>query len=297
MRRAACLGTLIALSFLAVSGLSAQAGGRRLYIKAVDAATAEPVPDLGPADIQIKEDGVVQAVMKVALSNHPMRIALLVDTTDTSHYEIADLRAALNGFIDAVPLPHELALVSTGQQVRVRVQPTADRKKLKDAVNNFFYDGHGGGTLQFDALLEVDDRFLKKAVDFSPVIVIVTGDGREASQHYDEKAFNQLSNSFALRGVSVHAVAFSRGAIQWPAALAQHLAEVTRGHSELVPVSSTLPERLRGLAKEIVDNDRDLATWYEVDYVSASKSPQPAIEVGMSRQGIRMQPFAVRHLP
>jgi hypothetical protein len=177
------------------------------------------------------------------------------------------------------------------------VQPTADRKKLKDAAKSLFFDGHGGGTLLFDALTEVDDRFMKKAGDRSPVIVIVTGDGREASQRYDERAFNQLTNSLALRGVPVHGLAFSRGAIQWPAAMAQHLAEVTRAHVELVPVSSTLPERLKALAVQVVADDRDMATWYEIDYVSASKSAQPAIEIGMIRQGVKMQPFAARHLP
>jgi len=233
----------------------------------------------------------------VAPSNHPMRIALLVDTTDTSHYEIADLRAALDGFIDAVPAPHEMLIVSTGQQVLVRVPPTADHKKLKDAAKNLFYDGHGGGTLLFDALVDVDDRFIKKAVGLTPVIVIVTGDGREASQRYDERAFSQLANSIALRGIQVHAAAFSRGAIQVPASMSQYLASMTKGHADLAAVSNTLPERLKALAGQIVETDRKMATWYEVDYLSTSKSEQPTTEVAMVRQGIRTQVSAVRHMP
>lgn len=296
LKSAAYVGILI-VALLAFSTLSAQSKSRRVYVSAVDAATSMPVSDLAVADLMVKEDGVDQTVTKVALSNHPMRIALLVDTTDISGYVIADLRAALDSFIEAVPAPHEILLVSTGQQVRVRVQPTADHKKLKDATKNLFYDGHGGGTLLFDALNEVDRRFLKNAVDLSPVIVIVTGDGREASQRYDEKAFTQLANSIALRGIQAHAAVFSRGAIQAPASMAQYLASVTKGRADLVPVSSTLPQRLKALADAIVENDRKMATWYEIDYLTTSKSDQPATEVGMVRQGIRTQVSAVRRLP
>lgn len=291
------LGTVMALSLLVTSGLSAQSKSRRVYVGAANAATGVPVPDLAVADLIVKEDGVEQKVTKLALSNHPMQIALLVDTTDTSGYVIADLRAALDGFIDAVPAPHEMLLVSTGQQVRVRVQPTADRKKLKDAAKNLFFDGRGGGTLLFDALVEVDRRFLRNAVDLSPVIVIVTGDGREASQRYDEKAFTQLANSIALRGMQAYAEVFSRGAIQAPASMSRYLASVTKGRANLVPVSDTLPARLKGLADEIVENDQKMASWYEVDYLSTSKSDQPATEVSMVRQGIRTQVSAVRRLP
>lgn len=297
LKGAGYLGTLLVVSFLALSTLSAQSKSRRLYVSAVNAATGMPVPDLAVADLMVKEDGAEQKVTKVALSNHPMRIAMLVDTTDTSGYVIADLRAALDGFIDAVSAPHEILLVSTGQQVRVRVQPTADRKKLKDATKNFFFDGHGGGTLLFDALVEADNRFFKKAVDLTPVVVIVTGDGAEASQGYDEKAFTQLGNSIALRGIQVHAAVFSRGAIQAPASMSRYLASVTKGHIELDPVSQTLPERLKALAGQIVENDRKLATWYEVDYSSAAKSDSPATEVVMMRQGLRTQVSAVRRLP
>ncbi len=297
MRRAAYLGTLVALSCLAMASASAQSTSRRIYVSAVDAATGVPVANLGPADLAIKEDGAPATVTKVALSIHPMRIALLVDTTDTSHYEIADLRAALDGFIDAVPTPHEMLIVSTGQQVRVRVQPTADRKRLKDAAKNIFYDGHGGGTLLFDALFEVDNRFLKKAGDMTPVILIVTGDGAEVSQRYDQKAFTSLANGIALRGIQVHAAVFSRGAIQAPGSMSQFLGNLTKGHVELEPVSKTLPERLKALAVQIVESDTKMASWYDVDYQSASKAAQPATEVVTIRQGIRTQISATRRLP
>src|SRR5437762_1803943 len=78
-----------------------------------------------------------------------------------------------------LPPEHEVMLISTGLQLRVRVQPTLDRKKLKDAAAGLFTDG--GGTALMDSVLETDDRFLKKAEERWPVFVILTTDGREVS--------------------------------------------------------------------------------------------------------------------
>ena len=61
--------------------------------------------------------------------------------------------------------------MSTGRQARVRVPPTTDRKKLKDAAGGLFSDG--GATILSDTLLEIDDRFMRKAEDRWPVFVIV----------------------------------------------------------------------------------------------------------------------------
>lgn len=79
--------------------------------------------------------------------------------------------------------------------------------------------------------------------------------------------------------------------------MSQYLASVTKGHADLTPVSNTLPARMKALAEEIVQNDQKMATWYEVDYLSASPSDQPATEVAMVRQGIRTQVYAGRRLP
>jgi hypothetical protein len=281
------IAAAIALWFIVASAPAAQSTTRRVYVKVVGEAGA-PITDLGVADVAIAEGGNPQRVTRVALSNLPMRIAILVDTSAKSQLEIPHMRAALNGFVDGIPAPHELMLVTTGQNVRVVVQPTADRAKVKGSVDSLF--AVNGGTLLFDALSEVDNRFMRKAADRTPSVVIVTGDGTESSQRFDERALAQLGRSLADRGVAVHGVALSRGTLQAPGAITLNLARTTRGRAEVIGASSALQEKLATLATEIVNTDRTMSTWYEVDYASSSKEPQGEVHVTvLSRSGVKTE--------
>ena len=54
---------------------------------------------------------------------------------------LTHFRAALQAFLDAVPAQHEIALISTGGQLRIRVPPTTDRERLHNAVASFASEG------------------------------------------------------------------------------------------------------------------------------------------------------------
>ena len=97
---------------------------------------------------------------KAGPATDPMRIALILDTGDAAAPAINHLRAGLLALLDALPPEDEVLLVTTGRQMRVRVPPTTDRKKLKDTAAGLFSDG--AGTVLMDGLLELDDRFFKK---------------------------------------------------------------------------------------------------------------------------------------
>jgi hypothetical protein len=287
MRRA-FFAVLIVLCF--VPAASAQKT-RRVYLS-VTTPEGAPVTDLTAADVQLREDGVEQKVAKVSLSNHPMRIALLVDTTD-SQYQQMDLRAALGAFIDAIPAQHELMFVSTGQNVRVVVQPTLDRKKMKDSAGSVFLVK--GGTLLFDGINEIDNRFMKKATDQTPIFVVVSGDGTEASQGFDAKLFEKFAQSLADRHVVVHSIILSRGAVQNPGAIALNLSRITRGRGDVISSSLLLGDKLTALAKDLAEDEAKMSTWYEIDFTTASKNPQPTIDISLTRN-LKTTFFAERRL-
>ena len=94
-----------------------------------------------------------------------------------------------------------MLMVTTGRQVRVRVPPTIDRRKLKDFAGGLF--GDGGATPLRDALLEIDDRFLRKADDRWPVLVLIAGDGAESSATANEQKFSRWLTDLPARGMSV----------------------------------------------------------------------------------------------
>lgn len=132
----------------------------------------------------------------------PMRVALLVDTSEAAAPAISQLRTGVVAFIDALPPEHEIVLVSTGRRVQVRVQPTTDHKKLATAANGLLADG--GPTPLADALLEVEDRFMKKADH--PVFVIVTGDGPDSSIRTDDRTFNGFLQDIRTKQIPAHAI-------------------------------------------------------------------------------------------
>src|SRR5215475_9511848 len=106
-----------------------KAAPRHVYVNVVDRA-GTPVTDLQPADFEIVENGMKREILRAALATSPMRIVVLADTGDAAAPALTHLRAALVTLSENIAPEHELALVSTGRQVRVRVAPTTDRKKF-----------------------------------------------------------------------------------------------------------------------------------------------------------------------
>jgi hypothetical protein len=71
----------------------------------------------------------------------PMRVVLLVDSSSAVSPLLNNFRAGLTAFLDTFSGDHELALITTGAQIGVRVPPTSDRAKLRAAVASFAAQG------------------------------------------------------------------------------------------------------------------------------------------------------------
>ena len=284
--RAAAVTALAALAPLQAQSRNAKLVTHQVFIAVTDQLGA-PVLDLGPGDFDVNEAGAKRTVVRAALSKDPMRIAMLVDTGDDMSASLTNLRAGLLGFLDVLPPEHEVLLASTGRQFRVRVQPTTDRKKLKDAANGLF--GDGGGTVLMDGLLEADSRFLRKAENRWPVFVIVTSDGTEISAGAHEKEFNQWVVALAQRGVSVHAFVFKTGRGSGiPEMIAQNATRNTGGRYDMMNTTTSLPEKMKALAAQLAADAQKMSTWYTVEFQTESAELKP-IDVAVPRNGVKLQ--------
>jgi hypothetical protein len=183
-----------------------------------------------------------------AQSGGPMRVALLVDTSDGTKAALIQLRAALLGFLDTLPPGHELLLVSTGRHTQVRVRPTTDYEQLRKSVKALLSDG--GPTPLMDSLVEVDERFMRKAEPRFPVFVIVTGDGSESSVRSDEEGFNKWIRALAARPIVADAVVIKSGN-GFPETIARVVAQATSGHLDIVSSTGGLKEKLTALAEQL----------------------------------------------
>ena len=214
-----------------------------------------------------------------------MRIAVLADTSDGATNALNHLRAALASFADAVAPQHELMLVSTGRQMRVRVQPTTDRKKFKDAATGLFSDS--GATPLRDSLLEIDDRFMRKAEDRFPVFVIVTSDGTEGSTPASEQKFNDWAKMLPVRGISAHAIVIKYRGGGTPEVYANHVAVTAGGVYEYMNTSNALAEKMKLVSDRIAQDFETVSQKYQVTF--ESEAAMGSVLVGIARDGVKVE--------
>ena len=286
VRRAACGFLLVGAVAALPLGAAGKLQTRHVFVHVIDQQGA-PVSDLAASDFQLTEGGVARVVTHAGPAKDPMRIALFLDTSDAAAGALTHMRAGAVAFLDALPPEDEVLIVTTGRQVRVRVQPTTDRKKLKDAAAGLFTDG--AGTVLMDGLMEIDDRFFKKAEDRWPVFVIFTSDGTESSAGAREKEFNKWQLTIAARGITAHALLLkaSKGG-GMPEVVANNLALNTGGRYDVMNTTNALPDKMKALAEQLGLDHRRMAAWYQLDFQTDSTEFKP-IDVGVARSGVRLE--------
>jgi hypothetical protein len=281
-RAAAVIACVVAVPLL----LSAQNVPKRIFVSALD-TSGRTVPDLTAADFQITEDGVKRTVTRVTDGSSPLRIVLMVDSSTPTAPMMNNFRTALNAFADMLPAEHEIGFITTGGQIRVRTQPSADREKLKAEIARFASEG--GANAFLETLIESDQRFLKPAPGQWPNFVIVTTDNGDTRREPDIERYNRFMKDFLARGGMAHAVVIAGKQTGPVTDLTQNLVENTGGMYVSIVVDSGLPERLKNIAQRLSDDHHVMAERYEVEFTGDAKLLQPTIVVKAARDDIRLQ--------
>jgi hypothetical protein len=259
---------------------------RHVFVHVVDQQGA-PVADLTAADFTLTEGGAPRVVAAAGPAKDPMRIALVLDTSDAAAPALSHMRAAAMSFLDGLPPEDEILLATTGRQARVRVQPTTDRKKLKDTAAGLFSDG--AGTVLMDGLMEIDDRFFKKSLDVWPVFVIFTSDGTESSAGAHERDFQKWTLAIGGRGITVHAFVFKTAKGSGiPDIVVQNLTQNTGGRYDMMNTTNALPDKFKALAAQLALDHRKMSAWYRIDFETPFTEFKP-IDVGVARSGVRIE--------
>jgi len=180
-----------------------------------------------------------------------MRIVLLVDSSATITPMITDFRAGLAAFLDTLPGDPEIAVISTGSQMRVRVQPTTDRVKLRAAASSFSSDG--GGNSLLDSLLEADQRVLKNVAERRSVFVILTSDSGGSGTVTPARinVYNKWVDDFIARGGRAHAIVVGSVNRGVTTQIAQNLARNTGGFYESIVIGNAIPKLMITMAEYV----------------------------------------------
>jgi hypothetical protein len=135
------LPSVAAIAALALSPAAAPAQSkasgkthvRHIFVSVTD-AKGVAVEGLSADDFKVSETGQPRTITKAGPAKDPMRIALILDTSDAAAPALTHMRSGAAAFLDALPPEDEVILITTGRQMRVRVPPSTDRKKLKETA-------------------------------------------------------------------------------------------------------------------------------------------------------------------
>jgi VWFA-related protein len=267
----------------------AQGLTRTVYVTVTDKA-GSPVTDLTADDFVVKEGGKRRDVVAAAVTNVPLRIAIIVDDNGTGLF-----RYGVAKFIERLQGMAEFALSTINVQQMKLVDFTANGDDLAAAIGRLVARpaaNDGGQLLEgiYDTAKDFQKRFARR-----PVIVALTVGGEEHSTVPAHHVLDELQKS----GAALHVIAVNSSALrgtavaQKPGALLEenmNLSEVlgdgskqTGGSRGEIVASAGIVVGLQQLAEE-------LRSQYAVSF-SRTDSPKSndKLNVSVKRAGLNVR--------
>jgi VWFA-related protein len=286
--------TVAAAATLAVAAVrpastAAQAGGRErtLYVSAVT-DKGEPIDDLRPADVIVREDGVRREVLRLSRATEPMDIALLVDNSAAADDSIIHMRDALRKFVAKMADGNQIAVVALADRPTILVDYTSDQKRLENAVGRLFSMSTSGMTL-LDALVETS-RGLGRRETPRAVIVPVINDGVEFTNRYHRDVIAAMKAANA----PLHAMTIGAFYLTGDEASRERALVLDLGTKETGGQRATLLSPM-GLDTALDKLARELSSQYKVVYGRPeSLLPPEKLEISSSRPGVTLRGAPMR---
>lgn len=178
-----------------------------LNVKALDKA-GQPITNLKPEDFSIYEDGIKQEVSHFKPVNAPVSLILLLDLSGSTQKKRKAMIEAAHRFIDTLPAGDKISAVAFTRTYRPLTDFTADKTKLKSAVNQI--NKIGGGTAFYDAAWKALDQ-LQQLPEARKAIVVLT-DGEDESLISDRETthtFDDLLGRASEEDVTIYPIYFS----------------------------------------------------------------------------------------
>jgi VWFA-related protein len=226
------------------------------------------MPHLAAKDIRVLDNHVpVEHFSDFAREeNLPLRLGIVLDTSDSVKRVLPDEKAAALSFLDRIlrPQSDRAFVMAFGGEVRIWQAFTADRARLTDAVRRLHQPGWG--TSLYDALYAACNEYPPYGDESSLVhrAIVVLSDGD------DNQSFHDLRDVVAIaqRGeVQIYALALrGRKQVSRSDAVLQRLAEQTGGRFYVAPSS-------RDLEGSFGQIEQELRTQYYVSFPPQQVTP------------------------
>ena len=107
------------------------------------------VPNLRREDFEVYENGVKQEIAYFAPVDSPFTVALVIDTSRSTVFDLQDMRHAALAFVEKIRPRDRVLLVSFSDDFNVFEEETSSREALRSGIEGI---AAGGGSRVYDAI-------------------------------------------------------------------------------------------------------------------------------------------------
>jgi len=130
------------------------------------------IPNLRKQEFHVFEGGVEQRIAYFATVNQPFTVALVIDTSGSTHFRMEEIQDAAIAFVNQLKPEDRVLVISFDDQIKVLSEATNDREQLTRAIRR---TRTGGGTRLYDAVELVIKQKLQGIVGRKAVVLFTDG--------------------------------------------------------------------------------------------------------------------------
>ncbi|HEV2834809.1 MAG TPA: VWA domain-containing protein [Pyrinomonadaceae bacterium] len=134
--------------------------------------TGRYVPLLRRENFRIFENGVEQKLAYFATTDSPFTVVLLIDTSGSTQFRLADIQDAAINFVSKLKDNDSVMVMSFDDRIDVKCKATTDRNEIRRAIKR---TGTGGGTRLYDAVEDILKKQLNTITGRKAVVLFTDG--------------------------------------------------------------------------------------------------------------------------
>lgn len=153
------------------------------------------IAGLRQSDFKIFEDGVEQEIAYFATTDKPFTVALVLDTSPSTQYQIDEIHKAAIAFVDQLKPQDSVIVIEFHSSVKVQTEATRDREKIYKAIYRAEF---GGGTSLYNAVDEAVRKQLGKIEGRKAVVLFTDGVDTTSRKNTYDSTLDYVEESDSL---------------------------------------------------------------------------------------------------
>ena len=160
------------------------------------------IPTMRREDFHIFENGVEQQIASFASVDHPFDVALVIDNSRSTAFELRYIKQAAIAFVSQMRANDRAAIIAVSDNLTGEIKPTNDHQSLIQSIEKIKL---AGGTRLYDSVDFAIKHSLASAEGRRAVILLTDGVDNDSRHATYESNLSDVVSS----GVQMYAVQFS----------------------------------------------------------------------------------------